>query len=314
MRYYPFSRYLREKYGVRIHRLGLNPGFTCPNRDGTLGTDGCIFCNDEGFSRFANMDISLEEQIDISMDFASGRYNAKKFIAYFQTGTGTHNTLTGLKNAYDVIRKYPDIVGLFISTRPDCVDKDRLDLIESYSDDYEVWIEYGIQTVHDDTLTRIGRKHTFSQSRDAILETSGRNIKTGVHLILGLPGENEKHMIDTARTISGLPVSGIKFHALHVLKDTKLEGMYGEGKINLMDFHEYVNIICNILEYIPKDCIILRLVSDAQNGLLVAPGWMKDKQKIINAVEKKLEEHNTFQGALHEIPSSAGGDRIKREG
>ncbi len=300
MRYYSFNNYLREKFGTKVHRLSLNAGFTCPNRDGTLSNEGCIYCNEEGFSPFIAKDISLDRQIEESMAFASRRYGAGKFIAYFQNATGTYAPVEKLKETYDIIKNYPDIVGLFISTRPDCIDASKLDLIGEYTADYEVWMEYGMQTSHDRTLEAINRKHTFAQSRSAIEETAARGIKAGVHVILGLPGETVSDMIETADRISDLPVSGVKFHVLHVLENTRLEAMFTSGKIKLLDMEEYVNIISGFIEHLPRKCVVLRLVSDAKKEILVAPAWMQDKQKVISAIKKRLEYLDTYQGVKKE--------------
>jgi radical SAM protein (TIGR01212 family) len=288
VKYYSFNQYLRDKYGTRVHRLSLNGGFTCPTRDGSLGREGCIYCNEEAFSRFAGQDVPLRTQIESSMTFAREKFNADKFIAYFQNGSGTHAPVPELKERYDVIRDYPDIVGLFISTRPDCVNDEKLDLIRSYSDDYEVWIEYGLQTVHDRTLKRINRGHTYLQTEKAIKRTAEKGIRVAVHVILGLPGESEEDMIRTAGRIAELPVSGVKLHVLHVLKDTELEKLYKKNEIKLLKRKEYVDIACSFLENLRPGCVVFRLVSTAKKEVLVAPEWINDKAGIIKDIEKKL--------------------------
>ena len=269
--FYSFNDYLRDKFGKRVQRLSLNAGFTCPNRDGKLSKEGCIYCNDEAFSPFAKTSLSLDQQIRQSMDFARSRYKAKKFIAYFQNATNTYAPLHKLKKTYDIIRKFPDIVGLSISTRPDCVDKKRLDLIASYSKDYDVWIEYGLQTSHDRTLHFINRGHAFHDFVKAADMTVSKNIKVGAHVILGLPGETKDDIIKTAEKIAKLPVAGIKFHMLHILKDTKLEHYDQEGRIHLLTFEKYVEIICGFLEIIDPKCVILRLISYAGFDVLIRP-------------------------------------------
>ncbi len=296
MRYYSFSSYLRNKFNCRVHRLSLNAGFTCPNRDGTLSSEGCIYCNEKGFSRFAGQALPLEEQIESSIRFAGKRYGAQRFIAYFQNATNTYASVDKLRETYDVIKGFPAIAGLFISTRPDCIDDEKLDLIASYTGDYEVWVEYGLQTVHDRTLTLLNRKHNFAQTVDAINRTAAKNIKAGVHVILGLPGESAADMLETAGAIAALPVSGVKFHVLHVLKDTPLENMFKAGRIKLLDMAEYIDIICRFLEHLRDDQVVLRLVSDARSGFLAAPEWQKDKHKVIRAIEMRLEKLDTFQG------------------
>ncbi|MBF0217589.1 MAG: TIGR01212 family radical SAM protein [Candidatus Omnitrophica bacterium] len=300
MRYYSFNKYLRERHGVRVHRLSLNAGFTCPNRDGSISGKGCIYCNSEGFSFFGGDKLpTIEEQIAQGMAFARERYGAGKFIAYFQTGTNTYGPVDKLKKTYDVISRFPDIVGLYISTRPDCIDDEKLDLIKSYADRYEVWIEYGVQTVHDKTLELIERGHDFETARLAILKTASKGIKVAAHLIIGLPGEDEAMMAVTAKTMAKLPISGVKFHSLHVLECTKLADMYQNSQITIIDRETYIDRLIKFLEYLPKTTVIFRLVSDARPETLIAPYWMRDKHQVIQAIEREMESRNIRQGALN---------------
>ena len=296
MRYYSFNNYLKTKYGARVHRLSLDAGFTCPTKDGSAGTRGCIYCNEKGFSPFAGEKIPLSEQIERSIASARKKKKAEKFIAYFQNATGTHAPVQKLKDTYDIIKDYPDIVGLFISTRPDCVDEEKLSLIQTFADDYEVWIEYGLQTVHDKTLEIINRGHTFSQTKEAIELTAGKGIKAAAHVILGLPGESTEDMVKTAEGISKLPVSGVKMHVLHVLKNTELEKLYSRGKIRLLEREEYVKAACDFLENLRSDCVIFRLASDARKEVLVAPEWITGKSRVIKEIEEELEARGSAQG------------------
>jgi len=299
LHYRSFNNYLKEKYGTKVQRISLNAGFSCPNRDGTLGKEGCIFCNEKGFSHYAQEAPPLKEQIRNSMEFAKERFGAEKFIAYFQNATNTHAAPTTLKKRYDVIRSFKDIVGLYISTRPDAIDDEKLDLIETYADDYEVWIEYGIQTIHENTLKVLNRLHTFSQSKEAILKTAKRKIKVGVHVIIGLPDESRDKIIETAIELSRLPISGVKFHILHVLKDTKLESLFKDGKVTLLKPSEYVTLVCDFLERIKSDSVIFRLLSDAKKDVLVSPLWINEKQKIIKMINDEFEKRKTYQGSKY---------------
>jgi radical SAM protein (TIGR01212 family) len=299
--YYSFNDYLRERFGARVHRLSLNAGFGCPNRDGNLSRDGCIFCNEKGFAHFTENTPPLHEQIKSSRDFFRRRFKAEKFIAYFQNAANTYRDTRGLKEAYDVVRNFPDIVGLFISTRPDCIDAEKLDLIESYAEDYEVWIEYGLQSIHERTLKKINRSHTFAQSLKAIEATARRNIKVGAHVILGFPGESKDDMMKTAEAIAGLPVSGVKLHVLHVLSDTKLQTMFERGEIKLLERSEYVSLACDFLERLNPGCVILRLVSDARKEALVAPEWINEKQKVIKEIEDEFQGRATKQGSKYYV-------------
>ncbi|MFH1878297.1 MAG: TIGR01212 family radical SAM protein [Candidatus Omnitrophota bacterium] len=296
MRYYSFSNYLKDRYGTKVWRVSLSAGFSCPNKDRPGGGGGCIFCNEAGFSRYAASALSLAEQIEKSIKEIRDKKKAAKFIAYFQNATNTYGDLEALKTAYDVITGYPEIVALYISTRPDCVDESKLDLIASYTRRYEVWIEYGVQTAHDRTLKIINRGHTFAESADAVKKTVSKGIKAAAHIILGLPGENRQDMIATAREISKLPVSGIKLHTLHVMLNTELEKMYRAGGIKILEMEEYIGLACDFLENTRKDCVIFRLASDARDELLIAPKWMNDKFSVINGIENELEARGTAQG------------------
>ncbi|MFH1768187.1 MAG: TIGR01212 family radical SAM protein [Candidatus Omnitrophota bacterium] len=295
--YYSFNQYLQEKFKQRVHRLSLDAGFSCPNIDGNLSGDGCLFCNNKAFSRFSNAKkVPLESQIIQSMDYAGRRFGAKKFIAYFQSFTNTYADSEFLSRQYNTIRKFDDIVGLAISTRPDCIDEEKLDIIESFAGDYAVFIEYGLQSVHDKTLRRINRNHAFIDFQRAITQTVQRGISIGVHVILGLPGENKEDMLETARQLSGMPLWGIKFHCLHVVKDTALEELYDKGAITLLCEDKYINILVDFIELIPKDWVILRLISDSQKEFLVGPEWINNKPKVLEKIEEEFVRRKSFQG------------------
>ncbi|MBD3379133.1 MAG: TIGR01212 family radical SAM protein [Candidatus Omnitrophica bacterium] len=296
MYYYSFNRYLREKYGEPVRKICLNPGFACPNRDGALSRDGCVFCNEKGFSRNAGTLKSLEEQIEDAVGSGNAK-RGQKYIAYFQNAAGTNASPEELQKAYDIIRNYPEIIMLTISTRPDCVDDGKLDLISDYAEDYEVWIEYGVQTANDAVLERMKRNHSFEQAEDAILRTVKKGIKAGAHIMLGLPGESREDMALTARRLAKLPVSGIKLHVLHVLKDTALEEMYRQGKVDLLTQNEYARAACDFLEYMDPECVVLRLVSDAHPDFLVAPMWINDKNSVIADINKEFLIRGTHQGS-----------------
>ncbi|MBN1353457.1 MAG: TIGR01212 family radical SAM protein [Candidatus Omnitrophica bacterium] len=298
--YYSFSEYLKTRFERRVQRISLNAGFDCPNRNGTLSASGCIFCNEKGFSRFAGTRLTLAEQIKESMNFVRARFGAEKFLAYFQNASGTYAQTAKLKEAYDVIKDFPDIVGLFISTRPDCMDEEKLDLVAGYCDNYEVWVEYGVQSVHDKSLKYLNRSHTFSQSLEAIENTARRGIKVGTHIIIGIPGETREDIIETARVIAHLPVSGVKLHVLHILRDTPLEKVFIEGKLNLLKQDEYISLACDFIERLDPGCVILRLVSDANPAVLVSPAWINEKQKLIESVESEFNKRGTCQGAKYD--------------
>jgi len=294
--YHSFNGYLRQKFGDRVQRLSLDAGLGCPNRDGKISREGCIFCNEKAFSPYAGGGLTLRRQIEESMEFARRRYKASKFIAYFQAGTNTYGPVSKLKETYGVIRKYPDIVGLYISTRPDCVDEKKLDMIREFSGDYEVWMEYGLQSAHERTLKFTNRCHTFHDFVRAVNMTFERGIKSAAHVILGLPGETTEDMLKTAEKISGLPVEAIKFHALHVLKDTKLADYFERNDIRLLSQDEYVSALCSFLERVPPEVVIFRIVSDAKQEYLIAPRWINRKEAVIKAVNSEFERRSSRQG------------------
>ncbi|MFH1394620.1 MAG: TIGR01212 family radical SAM protein [Candidatus Omnitrophota bacterium] len=298
MHYYTFNQYLKKQFGAKVRRISLNAGFSCPNKDGSLSIDGCIFCNEAGFSVFPEKVMPLKGQIEKTITETKKKYGNQKFIAYFQNAAGTNAAVEELKTAYDSIKDYPEIVGLSISTRPDCVNEEKLSLIAEYTDKYEVWVEYGFQTIHNKTLKAINRGHTFEQVLDAVNKTHSLGIKVGVHIILGLPGETLDDMLATARVISQLPVSGVKIHVLHVLKNTKLEEQYHKGDIKLFSQEEYVKTVCSFLECLKEECVILRIVSDAKKEYLIAPEWINNKQNVIKEIEEEFVRRGTRQGFL----------------
>ncbi|MCQ9204923.1 MAG: TIGR01212 family radical SAM protein [Omnitrophica bacterium] len=295
-RFYTFNRYLRGIFGERVQRISLDAGFDCPNLDGTLDENGCIYCNNKAFARYCGYKKPLEEQISESIKFYSKKLGVKKYIAYFQSFSNTYAEVYQLRQRYEVIRKFPQIVGLSISTRPDCVDEDKLKFISGYNKDYLVWIEYGLQTTNNYILEKINRCHTYEDFLKAYLLTRKYKINVGVHLILGLPSATYKVMMEDARRISELDIQGLKFHLLHVLVGSKLEELYKQKEVELMSLKEYVRLVCDFLERIPPKVAILRLVSTASRDYLLAPFWMNDKVKVIEEIKKELHKRNSYQG------------------
>ncbi len=303
-RFYSFNCYLREKFGERVHRISIDAGFSCPNIDGTKSKEGCIYCNNKAFSRFSREKISIEEQIVRSIQFYSEKMKVKKFIAYFQAFTNTYADVETLKKTYDVIKRFPQIVGIFISTRPDCVDEEKIRMISRYKDKYLVWMEYGLQTTHDRILEIINRNHTYKDFLTAFNLSKKYGLEVGAHIILGLPTQTYEEMMEDAYRLAQLKIDGIKFHVLHVLKDTLLEREYQEGKISLLTQQDYVNLVCDFLERLPKRCVILRLVSTADPKYLIGPCWINERGKVIEAIKKELERRGSFQGYFYESASN----------
>jgi uncharacterized protein len=298
-RYRTFSGYLQQLFGCRVHKVSLDAGFTCPNRDGTRGIGGCIFCNNEGFSyNTARSTPPLIRQLEEGMDYMRRRFGAGKFIAYFQAYSSTYDNPPLLRQAYDTITAYPEIVGLFISTRPDCVPEEVLDLIAGYRDRYLTWLELGLQTADEATLQHLNRGHTVEEFSDAVSRAARRNIPVFAHVILGLPGETRKQVLATADFLARQRVQGVKVHALHILRNTPLAESWAREPFDLLTLEEYAGLACDFLERIPPDVVVQRIGVDVPRRLLVAPEWCAAKQRTVAAVERELERRDSRQGLL----------------
>ncbi|MFA5069383.1 MAG: TIGR01212 family radical SAM protein [Candidatus Omnitrophota bacterium] len=275
-----YSDYLKERFGARTHRVCIDAGFSCPNKDGKISTLGCIYCDNKAFSHplRAGVMSSIEEQIESGMRAAKRRFKAKKFIAYFQAHTNTYAPLSVLKEVYDKVRRYKDIVSISIATRPDCVDSDVIRLIAGYAADYEVWIEYGLQSIHERSLRFINRGHDYNDFLKAFALTVRYPIKICAHVILGLPGETEEMMMQTARQMSRLAIDGIKIHPLYVVKGTALEQIYNRNEYRPMGLQEYTRILGRFMDYLPAGIIVQRSSAYCPKEWLVCPEWVGDKR------------------------------------
>lgn len=280
-----YNDYLRKKYGCKVYRVAIDAGFTCPNRDGTKSVEGCIYCNSKGSrASYVSKKDSVRDQISARIKLLKNTKNAKKFIAYFQAFTNTYAPVDKLKGLYDQVLGFDDIVGISIGTRPDTIDKEKLGLISSYKSGYEVWIEYGLQSIHNKTLKLINRGHAFADFLQAVRITRQFEIPVCAHVILGLPGETKEDMIETAKTLRGLKIDGIKIHVLHVLKGSKVEELYNEGNIKLLEQDEYVDLVIFFLKHLHPDTIIQRLTGQGSMEDHVAPDWALDKIGTINKI------------------------------
>ena len=295
-RYNQYSAYLKNKFGVKVYKITLDAGFSCPNRDGTISTGGCIFCDEGGsFSQAHSNLLSIEEQIDAGIKTLSARFKAQKFMSYFQAYSNTYKPVKELEKIYNLSLCRDEIVGLSIGTRPDCVDDEKLDLIAGYKDDYYTWIEYGLQSIHDKTLRRINRGHDFDCFLKAYEKTKERGINVCVHVIFGL-WETRDEIMQTAQKLAELKVDGVKIHMLCALENTKLADMYFRGEIDFMSEEEYVQTICDFLEYLPKTTTIHRLAGNGLKKNLIAPTWLGAKMDCLNKIDRELMKRNSFQG------------------
>jgi len=296
-RYNDLNTYFQSLFGCRVHKITIDAGLNCPNRDGTISTGGCIYCNARGSGTGAfDRGISLTDQILKGKAFLSRRYKAKKFIAYFQSFSNTYAPPEILKRHYDEALAVENIVGLAIGTRPDCINDPVLDLLQTYTPNYLIWIEYGLQSASDRTLEFINRGHDLQCFKDAIKKTSNRGIKICAHVILGLPNENRSDILHTAHTIADLGIDGIKLHLLYVVKGTLLETHYRLGKYKCLEQQEYVDLVCDFIERIPPAMIIQRLTGDPHPPELVAPQWALKKSETLSKIRNTLEKRNSEQG------------------
>lgn len=298
--YRSFSEYLREKFGERVYRVSLDAGFSCPNRDGKLGTEGCAYCCEQGSWGGTGKRLSLEDQVVRGKQIARKRYRAQKFIAYFQAYSNTYADVEVLKRVYDsVVVGDKDFVGIAVGTRPDCVDREKLGLISSYKRmGFEAWIEYGLQSAHDATLQRIGRGHTVQDFKNAVLLTEEYDILVTAHLIIGLPDEGEEEVKRTALFCASLPIHGVKIHNLNIVGNTRMAEWYSEGKIRPLDMEEYAHLVVDFLERIRPDTVIDRLVAESDPTSLIEPRWSLKKHEVIRCIEKEFARRNSFQGKL----------------
>ena len=302
-RYNDLNTYFQSQFGCRVQKITIDAGLTCPNRDGTISSGGCIYCNTRGSGTGAfHRGLSLTDQLLQGKTFLSRRYKAKKFIAYFQSFSNTYAPPETLKRLYDEALAVEDIVGLAIGTRPDCVDDPVLDLLQAYTPNYLIWIEYGLQSANDKTLEFINRGHDVQCFKDAIKKALNRGIKICVHVILGFPHESRNDMLHTAQTIANLGIDGIKLHLLYVVKGTLLETHYRQGKYKCLEQQEYVDLVCDFIERIPSDMIIQRLTGDPHPQELVAPQWALKKSETLAKIRNTLEERDSRQGI--KIPST----------
>jgi hypothetical protein len=305
-RYYDFKSFLVNRFGCRVHKLQIDAGFTCPNRDGKLAVGGCAYCDGRGSTLRQKGPLpSVAEQVRAGKALYRNLRGAAKFIAYFQTFTNTYGPVGKLRALYDEALMQEDVVGISVGTRPDCVDEEILDLLQGYAKTKHVWIEYGLQSIHDRTLERIGRGHDAATFVEAVRKTAGRGLFICTHIIAGLPGESREDMIETAKAVAALPVDGIKIHSLLALRGTEVGRLFEEGTITLMSQEDYVSTVCDILEILPPETVIQRITAEGYRDIYLGPGWAANKLKVLNAIDREMEKRDTWQGARHAAPKGA---------
>lgn len=294
-RYKHLNKYLKDKFGERVLKICIDGGFTCPNRDGKLGYDGCIFCSEKGSGEHINSDTNITKQVENYFKSYKAK-RANKFIAYFQNFTNTYDTLDNLKKKYDAALIDDRIVGLSIATRPDCINEDIAKLLSSYKDKYYVTVELGLQTSNDETGKLIHRAYSSNEFTKAVELLNKYNIDVVAHIMVGLPNETKKDLKSTVEFINKHKIQGLKIHSCYVVKNTALCDMYEEGEYSPLTLEEYLESATYILTHINPDIVIHRISGDAPKNLLVAPDWNSHKKWIMNGLDKLLREKDLWQG------------------
>lgn len=297
--YRDYKSYLKEIFGCRVHKITVDAGMTCPNRDGTKGTGGCIYCNDRGSGTGQwSKGKTVRQQLEEAKPYLKKRFKAEKFLAYFQSFSNTYASLEHLQRLYEEALSVKDIVGLTIGTRPDCISEEVLDYLSHLSRNHYISLEYGLQSAHNSTLKLINRGHTVETFVEALQETRKRNIPVCVHVIIGLPGETEEDMLDTARFLAKLDIQAVKIHLLYIIRGTILEKWYLEGKYHCLSREDYVRIVSRFLAILPPHVVIQRLTGDPHPEELVAPLWALEKHENLHAVISYMTKHGITQGSL----------------
>lgn len=303
-RFNSYGEYFRKHFGERVQKVTVDAGFTCPNRDGTVATGGCTYCNNDAFNpSYCKPEKSISQQIQEGIEFHKKRYRrAKKFLVYFQAFSNTHAPIEHLRELYTEALSFPNVAGLVIGTRPDCIDEEKIDYFKEINNSHYLIIEYGLESCYDTTLERINRGHTHEQSVKALELTARAGIKTGAHMIFGLPGESRQDMMDSADIISKLPINNIKFHQLQIIKGTPmaLEYKNSPNDFQLFGLDEYIDFIIHYIQKLPPQWIIERFTGEVPPAFHAGPNWgIIRNDQVNNLIETELERQNMWQGKLY---------------
>ncbi len=294
-RYYSLNEYLQKCFGGKVYKLALDIGCTCPNRDGTLGSGGCIFCHN-GSSHFAETGFDINRQIENAKNRVKSKIKTEKFIAYFQSFTNTYGDVNYLEKQFTTAIEHDDIVALSIGTRPDCLPPEMLDLLEKLNKNKPVWIELGLQTSNEKSAEYIRRGYPNIVYENAVKELKSRGITVITHIIIGLPNETKEDILNTVDFAVKCGTDGVKLQLLHILKDTDLYEDYKQGKVEVLSLEKYIDILFSCVEKIPKNIVIHRITGDAPKKYLVEPKWSADKKTVLNTINKELEKRDIMQG------------------
>lgn len=296
-RYNSLDNYFKNTFGEKIYKVSLDGGFTCPNRDGTLSTKGCIFCSESGSGDFAgSRRLSINEQIEEQLKLIENKFPSGKVIAYFQNFTNTYADIDYLRKIYYEALSHPRVIGLAIATRPDCLGENIIELLSEINNKYFLWVELGLQTINEEVAKIINRQYSLKTYEEAAEKLKSRNIKFVTHIIIGLPGEKENDSLDTALFSEKCGTWGIKIHLLHIIKNTKLEILYKKNELKIQKKDEYVKKVVKILQNISYNIVIHRLTGDGNRDTLIAPLWSLNKRDVLNSIEKEMKMENIYQG------------------
>ena len=295
--YNAYSDFIIRKYGERVQKVTVDAGFTCPNRDGTLGKGGCTYCNNNSFNPAYNDPAkSISEQITEGIEFLQRRYKVKKFFVYFQPFSNTYGSLERLKECYEEALSFPQVVGITIGTRPDCIDEQKIDYLAGLTEQYSITIEYGLESIYDETLKKINRGHDFQSYLKALEMTTNRGIQICTHLILGFPWETKQQWLKEADVLSGLSIDFLKIHHLHIVKGTVLSHTYEKQPFELLSYSQYIDVVCSFLERLNPGIIIQRLFGQTPADLLLAPQWNKNSSEMLRDIEIAFKRRKSWQG------------------
>lgn len=301
-RYNTLNSYYRELFGEKVFKVSLDAGFSCPNRDGTIGTGGCIYCSSRGSGDYAGDNKkNLKEQFREIRDRMHNKWGNAKYIGYFQAYTNTYAPAEKLLEMYNTVLEEEGVVGLSIATRPDCLPDDVLDVLEDIDTKTNLWVELGLQTIHENTQKIINRGHNYQEFLDGLEKLRQRNINVIVHIIVNLPGESKEDILETARAVAKLRVQGIKIHMLHLLKNTPMVKLYEEGNLSFISREEYIQIVADIIEILPPEMVIHRITGDGPKDILIEPKWTLKKWEVLNGIDRELKKRDTWQGKYYDL-------------
>ncbi len=308
-RYYSYNHYIQSRFGERIHRITIDAGFTCPNRDGTVASGGCTYCNNDGFSPasqnyrakiYLKPSTPVGTQIENQLPSMIKRFKTEKFFAYFQAYSNTYAPVAELEKLYSEALSHPNVTGLVIGTRPDCVDEEKLALLENFAKSCYVSVEYGCESIYDKTLTWVNRGHNYQCFVDTVHKTAGRNIDVGCHVILGFPTETRSEMLAMPLALNALPLQFIKIHNLHIVENTAMAFQFQKTPFPILDREDYIELVVDFIERLSPRICIQRLYGDAPKNMLIAPKWLTDGNSMNAMINERLIARDTYQGRVSE--------------